>query len=138
MGVVVLAGMWVGNFTCGMPAFDLELYCQKMAEYKATWTHIVPPVAVALANSDIAAKYDLSSLKMILISAAPTKKALQTRLKARFGADTRIVQGETRYLCFRPDVALTVMQDMACPNARPRSPSRAHWMTRTISEQWER
>lgn len=69
-----------------------------MAEYKATWAHIVPPVAVQLANSDLAAKYDLSSLKTLLIAAAPTKKALQKRLKDRFGADTKIIQGKTTLL----------------------------------------
>lgn len=65
-----------------------------MEEYQATWAHIVPPVAIALASSDVAAKYDLSSLKLILISAAPTKKDLQMKLKARFGSDTKIVQGQ--------------------------------------------
>lgn len=86
--------MWIGCFTCAIPAFDLDLFCRKMAEHKATWAHIVPPVAIALANSEIAAKYDLSSLKLIMISAAPTKKDLQMKLKARFGADTKVVQGE--------------------------------------------
>ncbi|KIX01277.1 uncharacterized protein Z518_09002 [Rhinocladiella mackenziei CBS 650.93] len=90
MGVVVLNSMWVGAFTCALPAFDLKLFCQKMAEYKATWAHIVPPVAVQLANSDIAAQYDLSSLKTLLIAAAPTKRSLQMRLKERFGVDTRV------------------------------------------------
>ena len=91
---VTLMGMWVGSFTCGIPSFDLETFCAKMAEYKATWAHIVPPVAVQLANSDIAKKYDLSSLKTMIIAAAPTKKALQVRLKERFGRDCRIIQGE--------------------------------------------
>ena len=90
---VILAGMWVGSFTCGIPAFDLEAFCRKMEQYKATWAHIVPPVAIQLANSDLVTKYDLSSLKLLLIAAAPTKRALQQRLKARFGADTKIVQG---------------------------------------------
>lgn len=87
-------GMWVGSFTCGIPAFEFELFCRKMAEYKANWAHIVPPIAVQLADSAAVAKYDLSSLKTILISAAPTKRALQVRLKARFGADSRIIQGK--------------------------------------------
>ncbi len=93
LGVVVLGAMFHGSFVCGVPAFDLEIFCRKMEEYQATWAHIVPPVAIALASSDIAAKYDLSSLKIILVSAAPTKKDLQMKLKARFGSDTKIVQG---------------------------------------------
>lgn len=89
--------MWVGSFTCGIPAFEFELFCQKMAQYKATWAHIVPPIAVQLANSDVALKYDLSALKTILIAAAPTKRALQVKLKTRFGQDTRVVQGIMRH-----------------------------------------
>src|SRR4051812_18118112 len=86
--------MWVGSFTCGIPVFEFELFCRKMNQYRANWAHIVPPIAVLLADSPAVAKYDLSSLKTIMISAAPTKQALQTRLKARFGSDARIIQGE--------------------------------------------
>ncbi|RVX72779.1 hypothetical protein B0A52_04178, partial [Exophiala mesophila] len=88
-----LIGMWIGSFTCGIPAFDFELFCSKMAEYKATWAHIVPPIAVELAQSQTVLKYDLSDLKTILIAAAPTKRALQIKLKTRFGEDTKIIQG---------------------------------------------
>jgi len=70
---VVLGGMWLGSFTCGLPAFDLELFCQKMAEFKATWVHIVPPVATLLSQSDIPLKYDLSNLRTIVVAAAPMK-----------------------------------------------------------------
>ena len=66
-----------------------------MAEYKATWAHIVPPIAVELAQSQTVLKYDLSDLKTILIAAAPTKRALQIKLKTRFGEDTKIIQGTT-------------------------------------------
>ncbi|OQU95566.1 hypothetical protein CLAIMM_01751 [Cladophialophora immunda] len=92
LAVAVLGAMWNGQFVCALPSFDLEIYCQKMAEYKATWAHIVPPVAVQLADSDVPLKYDLSHLKIILVGAAPTKPALQARLKKRFGADTSIIQ----------------------------------------------
>src|SRR5450432_516885 len=34
---VVVQGMWFANFTCALPAFDLNLFCEKMSEYKATW-----------------------------------------------------------------------------------------------------
>lgn len=94
MSVVVLQIMWLGGFACAIPAFDLELFCSKMAEHKATCAHIVPPVAVLLANSDTALKYDLSSLRTIVIAAAPVKEALQKRLKSRFGESTSVVQGK--------------------------------------------
>lgn len=93
MSCVVVSAMWLGSFACALPSFDLETYCKNMAIHKATWAHIVPPVAVQLAFSEIPLKYDLSTLDIIVIAAAPTKKALQTKLKARFGAHTKILQG---------------------------------------------
>ena len=86
--------MWLGNFTCAMPSFDLEAFCKLMSKdrYDATWAHIVPPIAVLLANSPVSLKYDLSSLRVIVISAAPTKKELARKLQTRFPG-VRILQG---------------------------------------------
>lgn len=68
--------MWVGAHYCSLAAFDLETFCRKSSELKVTDLHIVPPVALALAASPVAQKYDLSSLKRIVISAAPLKVSL--------------------------------------------------------------
>jgi 4-coumarate--CoA ligase len=92
LSTVVLLGMWMGNFTLGIPAFDFETFCRQMARVRATWAHIVPPVALLLASSEIIEKYDLSSLRYIIVAAAPLKPALQTRLKARFPMAT-VLQG---------------------------------------------
>jgi len=72
--------MWFGNFTCALPAFELDLFCRKMDEHKATWAHIVPPVALLLAQSEKLDKYDLSSLKLVVIAAAPLKVCLTLSL----------------------------------------------------------
>jgi 4-coumarate--CoA ligase len=93
LSVVVIGGMWLGTFTCAIPSFDLELFCAKSAEYRANWAHLVPPVALLMASSDIPLKYNMDSLERIIIAAAPTKKALQQRLKTRFGQSTKILQG---------------------------------------------
>lgn len=86
--------MWLGNFTCAIPSFDLDAFCRLMSKdhHNATWAHIVPPIAVMLANSPVPLKYDLSSLKVIVISAAPTKKELANKLQTRFPG-VRILQG---------------------------------------------
>jgi hypothetical protein len=65
--------MWVGALYCGLPAFDLETFCQKSSELQVTDLHLVPPVALALATSPVAQKYGLDSLRRIVISAAPLK-----------------------------------------------------------------
>ena len=84
--------MWLGSFTCAIPSFDLETFCKLMSENESTWAHIVPPIAVLLANSPVPLKYNLSSLNVIVISAAPTKKELARKLQTRFPG-VRILQG---------------------------------------------
>lgn len=63
-----------------------------MDQYKATWAHIVPPVALLLANSEIPLKFDLSTLEMMVVAASPLKPALQSKLKTRF-PKTKVLQG---------------------------------------------
>jgi 4-coumarate--CoA ligase len=92
LSTIVLLGMWMGNFTLGIPAFDFETFCGQMARVRATWAHIVPPVALLLASSDIIERSDLISLRYIIVAAAPLKPALQRRLKARFPQAT-VLQG---------------------------------------------
>lgn len=92
LSTVVLLGMFVGNFSLAIPAFDFELFCERMSKHKATWAHIVPPVALLLASSEISENFDLSSLEYIVVAAAPLKPALQSRLKARFPKAT-VLQG---------------------------------------------
>lgn len=65
--------MWTGAQYSSLPVFDLETFCRKSSELKVTDLHLVPPVALLLAMSPIAQKYDLASLKRIVISAAPLK-----------------------------------------------------------------
>jgi hypothetical protein len=78
--------MWVGALYCGLPAFDLETFCQKSSELQVTDLHLVPPVALALATSPVAQKYGLDSLRRIVISAAPLKVRTHTIFpETRFG-----------------------------------------------------
>lgn len=91
--VSLLQNAWLGSFTCAMHQFELVQFCQLMEKYKANWAHLVPPIAVALANQDVVAKYDLSRLERMVVAAAPVKKDLQQRLKQRFGQKCRIIQG---------------------------------------------
>ncbi|KAJ5726785.1 AMP dependent CoA ligase [Penicillium malachiteum] len=90
--LAVMSGMWAGAHYVGLPAFDLETFCRVSSEVKVTDLHIVPPVALLLAASPVAQKYDLSSLKNIVISAAPLKKSVQTLLKKRL-PHTSVCQG---------------------------------------------
>ncbi|KOS41521.1 hypothetical protein ACN38_g7633 [Penicillium nordicum] len=92
LSLVVMSGMWAGGSYCSLPAFDLETFCQMSSEMKVTDLHLVPPVALLLATSPVAQKYDLASLERIVISAAPLKKSVQLLLKERLPR-TSVVQG---------------------------------------------
>ena len=90
MTVAVLSNVWVGGFVCGLPAFDLKVFCELNAKYKTNAMHIVPPIALLLASSEIAKHYDLSSIRLIVIAAAPLKETLQKQLKNRLPEATII------------------------------------------------
>lgn len=81
LGIIILANMWVGAFICAMPSFDFKVFCELNAKYETTIMHIVPPVALLLASSEISKQYDLSSTRIVIVAAAPVKEALQRQLK---------------------------------------------------------
>lgn len=93
LSCVTILGMWLGTFTCGLTSFDLGLFCQKLAETKATYAHLVPPVAALLATSELSLKNDLSALRTLVVAAAPMKRDLQLKLKARLGSNIKVLQG---------------------------------------------
>ncbi|OLL24927.1 putative 4-coumarate--CoA ligase 1 [Neolecta irregularis DAH-3] len=91
VGIVLCLCPYIGNLVIALHAFEIERLCQLIEKYKATWQHIVPPVALALATSPVVSKYDLSSLEVLSCAAAPLKKDLQERLMARLPR-SRILQ----------------------------------------------
>lgn len=74
-----------------MARYDLELLCQLVEKYKVTLASIVPPVAVHLAKSPIAAKYDMTSIRLLGCGAAPLSKEHIESLAKRIPA--KLVQG---------------------------------------------
>ncbi|KAL4949513.1 hypothetical protein BDW69DRAFT_73783 [Aspergillus filifer] len=84
LSTVVVTGMWTGGMYLGLPSFDLETFCAKSQEIRATDMHLVPPVALLLVTHGLVEKYNLQSLESIVVAAAPLKEKLQRELKARF------------------------------------------------------
>ncbi|KAI5302495.1 hypothetical protein KEM56_000651, partial [Ascosphaera pollenicola] len=75
--------IWSGFHTYVMPKFDLEEFCANVQKYKVTYSHVAPPIVLALARSPIVDKYDLSSLRMLCCGAAPLKPELAHALTSR-------------------------------------------------------
>ncbi|XVE96609.1 hypothetical protein REPUB_Repub02eG0237600 [Reevesia pubescens] len=67
-----------GNVLVSMAKFELEKVLIAIGKYKVTHLFVVPPVMVSLAKHGevIMKKYDLSSLKQIISSAAPLSRDL--------------------------------------------------------------
>jgi fatty-acyl-CoA synthase len=71
-GVNIFPIMLRGGFTRVVPGFELESYCRVIAEERINSVLLVPTLVYALIDAeDIRARYDLSSLQMIIYGAAP-------------------------------------------------------------------
>lgn len=68
-----------------MQRFELDKFLQLIQQQRITYAYIVPPVALALAKHPLVDKYNLTSLRMLHSSAAPTAndliKTIYNRLK---------------------------------------------------------
>ncbi len=72
-----------------MPKFDLVEFLRVIAEYRATYLYIAPPIAVALAKHPIVDQYDTSSIRIIFSGAAPLDQELGQAVAARLGCTVR-------------------------------------------------
>jgi acyl-CoA synthetase (AMP-forming)/AMP-acid ligase II len=67
-----------------LPKFEDRKFLATIEMYKIGLTFLVPPLMVFLAKSDLVLKYDLSSLKEIVVGAAPLKASTEIAVKKRF------------------------------------------------------
>jgi fatty-acyl-CoA synthase len=71
-GVTLFPVMMRGGYTRLVQGFEPEVYCRVVAEEKMNATLLVPTLIYALIDhADLRARYDLSSLDMIIYGAAP-------------------------------------------------------------------
>jgi len=85
------AVMRLGGTVICLPKFEFETYVRVIERYRATFAVVVPPVALGLAQHPLIEQLDLTSLRMIVSSAAPLAPALARAMERRLGA--RVVQG---------------------------------------------
>ena len=71
-GATVFPVMYRGGFTRLLPGFETETYCRTIQDEKITCAFLVPTIIYALIDArETRARYDLSSLDMIVYGAAP-------------------------------------------------------------------
>jgi acyl-CoA synthetase (AMP-forming)/AMP-acid ligase II len=68
-----------------LPRFELEAFLAMVQEHRVTVVAAVPPLARALARHPLIDRYDLSSLRLVLIGAAPCPTEIERECGARLG-----------------------------------------------------
>jgi acyl-CoA synthetase (AMP-forming)/AMP-acid ligase II len=74
-----------GARVVSLPRFDLDAFLRMIQEHRVTTTFVPPPVALAIAEDRAAGRYDLSSLRTVLIGAAPLPAEAERAVAARLG-----------------------------------------------------
>jgi len=68
-----------------LPRFELEAFLRMIEQHRVTMVFAVPPVARALARHRLVDRFDLSSLRVVMLSAAPCPAELELECEARLG-----------------------------------------------------
>ena len=90
--------LWTINIACRLrykvyvlQKFVFEEFLKYVETYKVDAVQAVPPLLIMLTKRPEVKKYDISSLKHILVGAAPTSKELQREVSTKF--NLRVGQG---------------------------------------------
>ncbi|XP_073002925.1 4-coumarate--CoA ligase 3-like [Typha latifolia] len=80
---VLLCALRVGAAILLMKKFEIAAMMELVQRHKVTIAPIVPPIVVEIAKSPVVAKYDLSSIRMVMSGAAPMGKDIQDAFMAK-------------------------------------------------------
>ncbi len=85
LGVIMNYALSKGATLVVFQRFDLEKYLEAVQKYRITFSHLVPPILLALAKHPIVDEYDLSSLEGINSGAAPLGAEIAQAVEERVG-----------------------------------------------------
>jgi len=85
MAVIMSWALRRGATVVTMPRFDMEMFLNLMQTHKITYAHLVPPLIFGLAKHPLVAKFDLSSLRVIVSGAAALSAELEGAVRDRLG-----------------------------------------------------
>ena len=89
MNVLMNGGLYRRVPIITMPRFELPEFLRVIAELRASYLYIAPPIAVALAKHPVVDSYDTSSIRMIFSGAAPLDEELGKAVAARLHCKVR-------------------------------------------------
>ena len=87
LGFVILmnASLAAGATVVSLPRFELEAFLQTIQDHRATFTIVVPPIALGLAHHPAVDRFDVSSLRFVGCGAAPLGIESQRACAERLG-----------------------------------------------------
>ena len=91
MVMILNFGLMRGATVVTLPRFEIEPFLKVIQDWPVALAHIVPPIAVALANDPCVDRYNLTRLETLFSAAAPLSGALATAVQRRL--KTAIKQG---------------------------------------------
>ncbi|KAJ4848293.1 4-coumarateCoA ligase-like 6 [Turnera subulata] len=80
---VLLCSLRAGAAVLLMQKFEIGALLELIQRHKVSVAAVVPPLVLALAKNPLVAKYDLSSIRVVLSGAAPLGKELEEALRSR-------------------------------------------------------
>ncbi|MFL6551730.1 MAG: AMP-binding protein, partial [Povalibacter sp.] len=83
MVVILNFGLMRGATIVTLPRFELEPFLKLLQDWPIALAHIVPPIAVALANDPCVDRYNLTHIETLFSAAAPLSPALADAVQKR-------------------------------------------------------
>jgi acyl-CoA synthetase (AMP-forming)/AMP-acid ligase II len=83
--VMLNSALRAGARMVSLPRFEPEAFLRMVQEHRVTVAIVVPPIARMLAGHPLVDRYDLSSLRFVLVGAAPCPASLEEACAARLG-----------------------------------------------------
>ncbi|HET6546823.1 MAG TPA: AMP-binding protein, partial [Solirubrobacter sp.] len=96
---ILLHALRSGARAVTLPVADFQGLLRMIAEHGVTVAPVTPPVIAGLARSPLVERYDLSSLRRVICSAAPCSPALLEQATARLGCAVGDYLGITEAWC---------------------------------------
>jgi acyl-CoA synthetase (AMP-forming)/AMP-acid ligase II len=83
--VMLNSALRAGARMVSLPRFEPEAFLRMIEEHRVTVAIVVPPVARLLARHPLVDRFDLSSLRFLLVGAAPCPASLEEECEQRLG-----------------------------------------------------
>ena len=88
-------GLRAGATVVTLPRFELEAFLRTIEEHRVTLAFVVPPIARALARDPLVDRFDLSSLRFVMVGAAACPAELEVECAERLGCPVGQALGMT-------------------------------------------